>query len=155
MAAFLALTALRTGLPHITPSEHWTHRLFGVSTRSLRLMSVIAFWGVAPFLIETWLGRQLLKVSGLAFFLHAIHWPMNQFFKFGIADVITSTGDIAMLTELSCELTFYDCDSVVRCVHSRDIETGFTLAPERRTLDRAEQPSRANGSGPSDNSDRK
>jgi succinoglycan biosynthesis protein ExoH len=97
MAALILLTALRTGLPYVTPEGHWVNRLFGVSTRGLRLLSVFAFWGFAPFLLNTWLGRQILKISGLAFFLHAIHWPMNQMFKYSLADIVPNNGDAAML----------------------------------------------------------
>jgi succinoglycan biosynthesis protein ExoH len=98
MAALIILTAIRTGLPYVTPEGHWVNRLFGVSTRSLRLLSVFAFWGFVPFLLNTWLGEQMLKVSGMAFFLHAIHWPMNQIFKYSLADIVPNTGDAAMLT---------------------------------------------------------
>jgi succinoglycan biosynthesis protein ExoH len=98
MLALILLTAVRTGLPYVTPKGHWVNRLFGVSTRSLRLLSVFAFWGFAPFLLNTWLGKQMLKISGLAFFLHAIHWPMNQIFKYSLADILPNGGDAAMLT---------------------------------------------------------
>jgi surface polysaccharide O-acyltransferase-like enzyme len=98
MAVLILLTVVRTGLPYVTPKGHWVSRLFGVSTRSLRLLSVFAFWGFVPFLLNTRLGGLMLKISGLAFFLHAIHWPMNQFIKYGLADIVPGTGDAAMLT---------------------------------------------------------
>jgi succinoglycan biosynthesis protein ExoH len=71
--------------------------LLGVATRLMRIVGVLSFWAIAPFLLPTSFGRLLVSFGPLAFFLHALHWPLNQFIKLALASLIPGDGSPALL----------------------------------------------------------
>lgn len=98
MGVYLVLVGLRTAAPSfIQENTLLSEFVTGPGTRSLRLLGVVAFWGCAPFLMRTYMGRQITAWGALAFFLHSIHWPLNQFIKAGLAGVLPAEGDIGFL----------------------------------------------------------
>lgn len=98
MAAYLFLVGLRTAAPSFVPEGTLLSEFItGPGTRSLRLLGVVAFWGCAPFLMRTFVGQQITAWGTLAFFLHSIHWPLNQFIKAGFAGVLPAEGEIGLL----------------------------------------------------------
>lgn len=98
MAAYLVLVGLRTVAPSYIPEDTLLGEFItGPGTRSLRLLGVVAFWGCAPFLMRTSIGRQITAWGALAFFLHSIHWPLNQFVKAGLAGILPVEGEVGLL----------------------------------------------------------
>ncbi len=86
MAVYVVLIALRTLAPAYVDSQGMVGEfLFGPGTSLLRVVGVLSFWGCAPMLMETFWGRRVTALGAVAFFLHAIHWPLNQFIKLGLA----------------------------------------------------------------------
>lgn len=82
MIAFVLVVAFRTIAPSIVSEDIFIGKaLVALTTRLLRLIGLVALWGVAPFIAGTYLGRRIARIGGLAFFLHAIHWPLNQLIK--------------------------------------------------------------------------
>ncbi len=71
--------------------------LLGIATRLMRIVGVLSLWAVAPFLLPTSLGRLLVRLGPLAFFLHALHWPLNQFIKLALASLIPGDGSAVLL----------------------------------------------------------
>ncbi|WP_147291798.1 acyltransferase family protein [Alteromonas aestuariivivens] len=92
MLFYVWLVALRTLAPFVfdeaNPTEDF---LLDFATRIMRLFGVAAFWTISPYLVMGKPGQLLVKLGPLAFFLHAIHWPMNQAIK-QFLDVILPSG---------------------------------------------------------------
>jgi surface polysaccharide O-acyltransferase-like enzyme len=98
MAIYVVLIALRTLTPALVDPEGMPGAiLLGPGTSLLRVVGVLAFWGCAPMLMDTFWGRRVAALGTIAFFLHAIHWPLNQFIKAGLARLMPGTGEAAML----------------------------------------------------------
>lgn len=98
MAAYVVIVGLRTLAPIYVPEHTMLGEfIFGPGTRILRLLGVVAFWGCAPFLMRTAAGRLITTWGTLAFFLHAIHWPLNQFIKAGLAQVFPADGELSRM----------------------------------------------------------
>ncbi|MBM6593282.1 acyltransferase family protein [Microvirga pudoricolor] len=98
MAIYVVLIGLRTLAPAFIPEDGTLGEfLYGPGTRLLRVLGVAAFWGCAPLLMNTFWGRRVTALGAVAFFLHSIHWPLNQFIKEGLARVIPGNGDAALL----------------------------------------------------------
>ena len=76
LACYLALVVLRTVAPlMIDLSGHRPH-FITIGTRAMRPLGVLACWGVFQQLAQTRAGRFIAQYGGLAFFLHAIHFPL-------------------------------------------------------------------------------
>lgn len=76
LATYIAAVALRTAAPLFI---EWTgHRpeLLTAATRAMRLLGVLACWGLVLQLARTRLGAVVARYGGLAFFLHAMHFPL-------------------------------------------------------------------------------
>ncbi len=71
--------------------------VLGMLTRLMRILGVLSFWAVAPFLLPTAPGRLLVWLGPLAFFLHALHWPLNQFIKLGLARLMPGESSAVLL----------------------------------------------------------
>lgn len=101
MAAYAVAVAARTlaplGFDQTLPVVDET---LGILTRLMRILGVLAFWAVAPVLLPTAAGRLLVRFGPLAFFLHALHWPLNQFIKLGLAAVIPGESSTVLLANL-------------------------------------------------------
>jgi succinoglycan biosynthesis protein ExoH len=98
MAAFLGLAALRTVGPYfIDDQSQIGFILFDYGTRLMRLLGVVAIWLFAPIILNTSFGRIAASLGPIAFFLHAAHWPMNQFVKMVIGYAIPWRNDVTQL----------------------------------------------------------
>lgn len=95
---FMVLVGLRVLAPLVIPADPgWSKTVLDAWNDALRLLGLGALWGIAPLLIRTSVGRGLAKIGVLAFFLHAVHWPMNQFFKGTMNAYYPAQGDVALL----------------------------------------------------------
>ncbi|MBO1904813.1 acyltransferase [Microvirga sp. 3-52] len=98
LVALLGLVALRTLAPLFVPADLPLRQAFlDVWSDGLRLLGVVALWGVAPLLVTTYVGRMITKVAAIAFFLHALHWPLNQFMKAWFVRMFPDHSDFTLL----------------------------------------------------------
>lgn len=85
LLAYAILIGVRTLVPSMVSLDSETAvTVLNILTRLLRILGVVALWSAAPLLLRTRIGQWMVQMSALAFFLHAVHWPMNQFIKIGI-----------------------------------------------------------------------
>lgn len=75
-AAYVAAVALRTVAPLLMDLGAHRPDLLEAVTRSMRLLGVIACWGMFLQLARTRAGAVVAGYGGLAFFLHAAHFPL-------------------------------------------------------------------------------
>lgn len=95
---FMVLVAARTIGPHFIPEAGAAGTiLFEIGSRIMRAVGVVALWLVAPVIVATAPGRAIAALGSVAFFLHAFHWPLNQFVKHGLAMLLPSAGDTGMI----------------------------------------------------------
>jgi succinoglycan biosynthesis protein ExoH len=73
LAVYLLLVALRTAAPVVVDGHM---PLLAAATRGMRLFGVVACWGLFQRLAGTGSGRVMARYGGLAFFLHAAHFPL-------------------------------------------------------------------------------
>lgn len=98
LAVFILLVAARTVGPAFIPESSGAGvLLFDYGSRLMRAVGVISLWLVAPVVTSTPVGQALARFGAVAFFLHAFHWPVNQFVKHGLATLLPPQGDGAML----------------------------------------------------------
>lgn len=76
MALYLALVILRTMAPVAVEMEHPRPEWLTVGTRLMRLVGVLACWGVLQRFSVTRPGAWLARYGGLSFFLYAAHFPL-------------------------------------------------------------------------------
>lgn len=76
MALYIALVALRTLAPLVLELAGARPLFLTAATRSMRVVGVIACWGVFLQLARTRFGKLVARFGGLAFFLHSIHFPL-------------------------------------------------------------------------------
>ena len=76
LAGYLALVALRAAAPLLVDMSSHRPEWLTAATRSMRLLGVPACWGVLLQLNRTRFGEVLSRYGGLAFFLHAAHFPL-------------------------------------------------------------------------------
>ena len=98
MALFLLLVTARTiGPRFIAEDSGLGILLFDYGARLMRAVGVAGLWLSAPLLVATPLGQALARLGPTAFFLHAFHWPLNQFVKAGLARLMPPEGDAALI----------------------------------------------------------
>lgn len=76
MVLYVALVALRTTAPLVIDLDGGRPDLLTAATRSMRVVGVVACWGVFLQLARTRFGLLVARFGGLAFFLHSIHFPL-------------------------------------------------------------------------------
>lgn len=95
---YAALVALRTSIPVLVPSDLPIAQIInGVGTRVIRLYGVVSLWSLAPFLAQTSLGARIARFGVIAFFLHAIHWPLNQLLKAALDGILPNRSEALLL----------------------------------------------------------
>jgi surface polysaccharide O-acyltransferase-like enzyme len=98
LGVYSLLVALRTLAPLvISEASQAGDLLYGPGAKLLRVPGMVAAWSVAPLILRTAAGQSILRVSSIAFFLHAIHWPLNQLIKRALASEMAVQSDLALL----------------------------------------------------------
>jgi succinoglycan biosynthesis protein ExoH len=72
----VVLVALRAAAPLFLVWDDQRPELLTVATRAMRLIGTLACWGVVLQLAATRMGAVIARYGGLAFFLHAMHFPL-------------------------------------------------------------------------------
>lgn len=76
IALYVLLVVLRALAPMAVDIGHPRPELLTLGTRALRLIGVLACWGMALHLGRTRLGGALARYGGFSFFLYAAHFPL-------------------------------------------------------------------------------
>jgi succinoglycan biosynthesis protein ExoH len=95
LLAYAALVALRTAAPYAM--EDPQSALMDVFTRGMRLIGVLACWGVFQKMALTGLGAWVARFGGFAFFLHAAHFPLLAAVKLLLWDLVPVENQFWML----------------------------------------------------------
>ena len=98
IAAYIALDCLRALAPyavafHDDVIPDWLES----ATRAMRIVGVLACWGIMYRFAQTPWGRSLGRYGGLAFFLHSAHFPLLALVKMALAHVMAVDRDATML----------------------------------------------------------
>jgi hypothetical protein len=96
LLTYMLLVALRTAAPYVIadPQSH----LMDVFTRSMRLVGVLACWGVFQRLALSEFGAWAARFGGFAFFLHAAHFPLLAAVKVLLWQLVPVENQFWMLT---------------------------------------------------------
>lgn len=92
---YVALCAARTLAPYAVGDAN--PYVLQVATRGMRLVGVLACWGVFQRVALTSMGAQVARFGGLAFFLHAAHYPLIEEVKLALWDVLPTHTQAGML----------------------------------------------------------
>ena len=85
MAAYVAMCAVRTLAPYVVDGDPF---ILQVMTRGMRLVGVLACWGLFQHIALTPMGGRVARFGGLAFFLHAAHYPLIAEVKLILWDLL-------------------------------------------------------------------
>jgi succinoglycan biosynthesis protein ExoH len=94
VAGYLALVALRSLAPYVL---HHSSPLLAGFTRLMRLVGVLACWGVFLRVGETKLGAKLARLGPFAFFLYATHFPLMAEVKLQLWKLLPASNDFWMV----------------------------------------------------------
>jgi surface polysaccharide O-acyltransferase-like enzyme len=83
--AYVAMCAVRTLAPYVVDGDPY---ILQIMTRSMRLVGVLACWGVFQRIAPTPIGGLIARFGGLAFFLHAAHYPLIAAVKLILWDLL-------------------------------------------------------------------
>jgi succinoglycan biosynthesis protein ExoH len=95
LLAYVALVALRTAAPYAI--EDPQHGLTDVFTRGMRLVGVLACWGIFQKVALTEFGAWVARFGGFAFFLHAAHFPLLAAVKLLLWHLVPVENQVWML----------------------------------------------------------
>lgn len=76
LIAYVIVVALRAAAPLFISWNEGRPELLTAMTRAMRLLGVLACWGIVLQLAATRAGVVVARYGGLAFFLHAMHFPL-------------------------------------------------------------------------------
>jgi hypothetical protein len=96
--AFLAIVCLRALAPlAVDFSDNIMPTWVRINTSLMRIVGVIACWGMLQHMAQTSRGIHIGKYAGLAFFLYATHWPLIAFIKIWLWPILPVENDFWML----------------------------------------------------------
>lgn len=101
ISVYVVLVALRTLIPYFVDMQP---QLLSVATRGVRLVGVVACWGVFLHVALTPLGAIVARYGGLAFFLHAAHYPLLGEVKIILRNFIPAETDFWMLAHYAASV---------------------------------------------------
>ncbi|CAN5262582.1 acyltransferase family protein [soil metagenome] len=94
---YVALAGLRALAPEFVDFADGAPRWLDVATRAMRIVGVLACWGLVCRLAATGLGARIAPYGGLSYFLFATHWPLIEFVKAGSWQLMPAETDAWML----------------------------------------------------------
>jgi hypothetical protein len=94
LVLYLSLVAIRTALPWFIDDAG---PLLSVATRAMRLVGVMACWGVFLRLAATPSGKKLAAFGSIAFFLYAMHFPLMAAVKWMLWKRLPAINDFWMI----------------------------------------------------------
>lgn len=106
LVAYISLAALRAMAPYFVADATYTQ--FGVlatATRAMRIVGVLACWGIFQRVALTQLGTTVARYGGLAFFLHSAHFPLLAVVKQALWYLVPTDTDLWMLIHYVVSVT--------------------------------------------------
>ena len=105
LAVYLACVALRASAPLFLhdPTYYQTGKL-AAATRLMRLVGVVACWGLFLQAAATQWGARIARFGGLAFFLHAVHFPLLAEVKILLWRLVPEATDAWMLVHYAASV---------------------------------------------------
>ena len=94
LAAYVALCAARTLAPYVVDGDPF---ILQAATRGMRLVGVLACWGLFQRIAPMPIGGLVARFGGLAFFLHAAHFPLIAEVKLILWDLLPAETQAWML----------------------------------------------------------
>jgi len=94
LAVYVAMCAARTLAPCVVDGDPF---ILQVLTRGMRLVGVLACWGLFQRIAPTPIGGLIARFGGLAFFLHAAHYPLIAEVKLILWDLLPAETQPLML----------------------------------------------------------
>jgi hypothetical protein len=95
---YVLLACVRPLAPYVIEPTSATAPLWLVlATNTMRLVGVLGFWGMICRLAATPWGSAIGSYGGLAFFLHAAHWPLLALVKTALWPLMPTETDAWML----------------------------------------------------------
>jgi len=104
-AVFVAIVCVRAFAPlAVDFSGNIMPTWLRITTSLMRLVGVVACWGMLQHMAQTPRGTRIGgKYGGLAFFLHCAHWPLLAFLKIWLWPLMPAQTDLWMLVhDFSC-----------------------------------------------------
>jgi succinoglycan biosynthesis protein ExoH len=95
LLAYALLVALRTASPYVIADPQ--SGIMDVFTRGMRLVGVLACWGIFQRVALTEVGAWVARFGGFAFFLHAAHFPLLAAVKILLWDLLPVESQFWML----------------------------------------------------------
>lgn len=137
VAMYLAMVAVRAFLPYFydgAPTE-LMRDLVVVGTRLMRLVGLLACWGVLVRVAPTRFGRFVASFGGLAFFLYAIHYPLLAELKILLWPLMPAQSDAWMLVHYAASVTLTVAIGIgVGLLLARTLPSAFALMNGGRAL---------------------
>jgi succinoglycan biosynthesis protein ExoH len=97
LGIYIVLVTLRTLAPAVVDMEGHRPEWLTGATRAMRLVGVLACWGLFLQLAPTRWGGIAARYGGLAFFLHAIHFPLLAEIKLWLWHRVPTETDVWMV----------------------------------------------------------
>jgi hypothetical protein len=101
LAIYVSIVALRALAPYLTGQgdSAW----LDMATRAMRLVGVLACWGLFQHVALSHVGARVAQYAGYAFFLYAVHFPLIAVFKLVLWDFVPVETQAWMLAHyLAC-----------------------------------------------------
>lgn len=105
MAAYVVLVAFRAAAPLLFDVGDHRPILLTAATRLLRLLGVVACWGVLLQLAPTRVAGKLAGLAGMAFFLYATHFPLIAQVKLLLWQWVPETSDAWLIAHYVASVT--------------------------------------------------
>jgi surface polysaccharide O-acyltransferase-like enzyme len=106
MALYVGLVILRTVAPWLVDLSTWPRpHYIDVGTRALRLLGVVACWGVFQQLVRTRAGIFIAQYGGLAFFLYSVQFPLIAEVKILLWPLLPAHTDAWMIVHFVASVT--------------------------------------------------
>lgn len=105
VTVFVSIVCIRAFAPLVVDfSDNIMPTWLRISTLLMRLIGVVACWGMLQHMAQTPRGTSIgVKYGGLAFFLHCAHWPLLAFLKIWLWPLMPVQTDLWMLVhDLAC-----------------------------------------------------
>lgn len=93
LVLYVALVALRTLAPLAIDVQPYRPELLNTATRAMRIIGVLASWGLCLQLARTRLGTAIAQYGGLSFFVFATHFPLIAAVKLALWPLLPAESD--------------------------------------------------------------
>jgi hypothetical protein len=101
LVAYVLLVTLRTLAPFVSDDAP----VLDLATRAMRLVGVLACWGMFQLAALSTVGARIARFAGFAFFLHAIHFPLIAAVKIALWSLVPSESQLWMVAHYAISVS--------------------------------------------------